>query len=190
MTEKEKMLAGKWYLAADPELLSERMNARKLLKQLNDSEPEDIDLRVGIVKNLLGKSGKNVWIEPPFFCDYGYNIEVGDDCFINFNCVFLDVTPIKMGDRVLIAPNVQFYAATHPTAAKERGEMWEFGKPITVGSDVWIGGSSVICPGVTIGDRSIIAAGSVVTKDVPPGVIVGGNPAKFIKEVPTEDQNS
>lgn len=184
MTEKEKMLAGEWYLAADKQLSAERMHARKLLKKLNDSEPEDIEFRVGIVRQLLGKAGKNVWIEPPFFCDYGYNIEVGDDCFFNFNCVVLDVTPVKLGNRVLIAPNVQFYAATHPTESKARGELWEFGKPITIGSDVWIGGSSVICPGVTIGDRSIIAAGAVVTKDVPAGVIVGGNPAKIIKEVP------
>jgi maltose O-acetyltransferase len=187
MTEKEKMLAGEWYLAADQELVSERMHARKLLKKLNDSEPEDIEFRVGIVRQLLGKTGKNVWIEPPFFCDYGYNIEVGDDCFFNFNCVVLDVTPVKLGDRVLIAPNVQFYAATHPAESKARGELWEYGKPITIGSDVWIGGSSVICPGVSIGDRSIIAAGSVVIKDVPAGVIVGGNPAKIIKEVPPSE---
>lgn len=187
MTEKEKMLAGEMYLAADPELIADRMRARKLLKEFNDSEPEDVNKRIELVKKLLGKSGKNVWIEPPFFCDYGFNIEAGDDCFINFNCVFLDVTPIKLGDRVLIAPNVQMYAATHPTEAKPRGELWEFGKPITIGSDVWVGGSSVICPGVTIGDRSIIAAGSVVTKDVPPGVIVGGNPAKYIKDVPASE---
>ncbi|MBN7816435.1 sugar O-acetyltransferase [Algoriphagus pacificus] len=187
MTEKEKMLAGEMYLAADPELIADRMRARKLLKELNDSEPEDVSKRIELINRLLGKSGKNVWIEPPFFCDYGFNIEAGDDCFINFNCVFLDVTPIKLGDRVLIAPNVQMYAATHPTEAKPRGELWEFGKPITIGSDVWVGGSSVICPGVTIGDRSIIAAGSVVTKDVPPGVIVGGNPAKYIKDVPASE---
>lgn len=187
MTEKEKMLAGEMYLAADPELIADRMRARKLLKELNDSEPEDVSKRIELVNKLLGKSGKNVWIEPPFFCDYGFNIEAGDDCFINFNCVFLDVTPIRLGDRVLIAPNVQMYAATHPTEAKPRGELWEFGKPITIGSDVWVGGSSVICPGVRIGDRSIIAAGSVVTKDVPPGVIVGGNPAKYIKDVPASE---
>ncbi|SIN78290.1 sugar O-acetyltransferase [Algoriphagus halophilus] len=188
MTEKEKMLAGEWYLAADPELIGDRMHARKLLKKLNDSAPEDPELRVQLVRELLGKAGKNIWIEPPFFCDYGYNIEVGDDCYFNFNCVVLDVTPVKMGDRVLVAPHVQFYAATHPTQAKARGELWEFGKPITIGSDVWIGGGSIICPGVTIGDNSIVAAGSVVTKDVPPGVIVGGNPAKFIKEVPPSNE--
>lgn len=188
MTEKEKMLAGEWYLAADPELIGDRMHARKLLKKLNDSAPEDSELRVQLVRELLGKAGKNVWIEPPFFCDYGYNIEVGDDCYFNFNCVVLDVTPVKMGDRVLVAPHVQFYAATHPTQAKARGELWEFGKPITIGSDVWIGGGSIICPGVTIGDNSIVAAGSVVTKDVPPGVIFGGNPAKFIKEVPSSNE--
>ncbi|MFC5623928.1 sugar O-acetyltransferase [Algoriphagus winogradskyi] len=181
MTEKEKMLAGELYQAGDPELVAERLKVRKLVKSFNDSNPEDIDFRVSLIRKIFGKTGKNFWVEPPFFCDYGYNIEVGDDVFFNFNCVVLDVVKVTLGDRVLVAPNVQFYSATHPIDAKSRGEMWEYGKSITIGNDVWIGGSAVICPGVTIGDRSVIAAGAVVTKSFPADVVIGGNPAKVIR---------
>lgn len=183
MTEKEKMIAGRLYQAGDPVLEAERIQARKLLKEFNDSDPEEKDLRKRILEDLLGKTGKNLWIEPPFYCDYGYNISCGDNVFFNFNCVILDVVPVKFGDRVLVGPNVQFYPATHPIDAKIRGELWEFGKEIQIGSDVWIGGGSIICPGVKIGDRAIIAAGAVITKDVPPDVIVGGNPGKIIREL-------
>lgn len=183
MTEKEKMLAGELYQAGDPELVNERIAARKLVKTLNDSSPEDTNLRLSLITDLLGSVGKNAWIEPPFYCDYGSNIYIGDDVFFNFNCVVLDVGRISLGDRVFIAPNVQFYAATHPINAKIRGEFYEFGKPITIGNDVWIGGSVVICPGVTIGDRTIIGAGAVVTKSFPSDVIIGGNPAKILREI-------
>jgi len=182
-TEKDKMLLGELYFASDPELVSERLHARQLTKQLNDSNPDETALRESILSKLIGEKGKNFWIEPPFYCDYGYNIKAGDDVFFNFNCVVLDVTPVTLGNRVLIAPNVQFYAATHPTDFKERGSLAEFGKPITIGDDVWIGGSSVICPGVTIGSRAIIGAGSVVTKDIPEDVIAAGNPCKVIRKL-------
>jgi maltose O-acetyltransferase len=182
-SEKEKMLAGELYFASDPELAAERLHARQLTKQLNDSNPDETELRESILAKLIGKKGKNFWIEPPFFCDYGYNITAGDDVFFNFNCVVLDVTPVTLGSRVLIAPNVQFYAATHPTDFKERGSLAEFGKPITIGDDVWIGGSTIICPGVKIGSRSIIGAGSVVTKDIPEDVIAAGNPCKVIRSL-------
>ncbi|MHA7128744.1 sugar O-acetyltransferase [Algoriphagus namhaensis] len=183
MTEKEKMLAGEWYQAGDPELVAERLKVRKLIKSYNDSPAEDVEQRKELVQKIFGKVGKNVWVEPPFYCDYGYNIELGDDVFFNFNCVVLDVVSVKIGERTLIAPNVQFYPATHPLEAKPRGEMWEYGSPIVIGSDVWIGGSAVICPGVTIGDRAVIAAGAVVTKDVPADVVVGGNPARIIRKI-------
>ena len=183
MTEKEKMLAGELYQAGDPELVADRLKARKLVKILNDSDPEDTEYRVSLIRKIFGKAGKNFWVEPPFFCDYGTNIEVGDDVFFNFNCVVLDVVKVTLGDRVLVAPNVQFYPATHPLEAKPRGEMWEYGKPITIGNDVWIGGSAVICPGVTIGERTVIAAGAVVTKSFPADVVIGGNPAKVIKHL-------
>ncbi|MEB2783922.1 sugar O-acetyltransferase [Algoriphagus persicinus] len=183
MTEKEKMLAGELYQASDPELVSERLKARKLVKTLNDSDPEDSELRVSLVRKIFGKAGANFWVEPPFYCDYGSNIEVGDDVFFNFNCVVLDVCKVTLGNRVMVAPNVQFYAATHPLDHQTRGEMWEYGKPITIGDDVWIGGSAVICPGVSIGERTVIAAGAVVTKDFPSDVVIGGNPAQVIKHL-------
>lgn len=183
MTEKEKMLAGQLYQAGDPELVAERLKARKLVKTLNDSDPDDTEIRISLIRKLVGKAGKNFWIEPPFYCDYGSNIEVGDDVFFNFNCVVLDVCKVTLGDRVFVAPNVQFYPATHPLNATSRGEMWEYGKPITIGNDVWIGGSAIICPGVSIGDRTVIAAGAVVTKSFPADVVVGGNPAKVIKQL-------
>ena len=127
--------------------------------------------------------GRDFGLEPPFFCDYGYNITVGDQVFFNFNCVILDVNPVTIGDRCLFGPNVQIYAATHPVNAETRGSLLEFGKPVSIGSDVWIGGGAIICPGVSIGNRSIIAAGAVVTKDIPSDVLAGGNPARIIKPI-------
>lgn len=182
-TEKEKMLEGELYLASDPELSSERLRARVLLKQLNDSNPDETELREQIFNQLLGSKGENFWIEPPFFCDYGYNIKAGDNVFLNFNCVILDVNTVTLGDRVLVGPNVQFYAATHPIDTDLRGSLQEYGAPIHIGDDVWIGGGSIICPGVSIGSRSIIGAGSVVTKNIPEGVIAAGNPCKVIRKV-------
>ncbi len=186
MTEKEKMLAGELYQSGGEELTEERTRVRKLIKRFNDSEPDALQEREQLLQEIIGKQGSNLWIEPPFYCDYGYNIEVGDNVFFNFNCVILDVVKVTFGDRVFVAPNVQFYPATHPLEAKPRGEMWEYGKPISIGDDVWIGGSAIICPGVTIGDRAVIAAGAVVTKDVPDDVVVGGNPARIIKEITQE----
>lgn len=182
-TEKEKMLAGELYLASNKQLAAERLHTRKLLKTFNDSPPDETQKRLDLLKQLFAATGKNFWIEPPFFCDYGYNITVGDDVFFNFNCTILDVTPITIGDRCLFGPGVQLYAATHPIEAKLRGSLQEFGLPINIGSDVWVGGGAIICPGIHIGDRSIIAAGAVVTKDVPADVIVGGNPARLIKKL-------
>src|SRR6478735_9387633 len=166
-SEKEKMLAGELYNATDPQLSSERRKARLLIHQLNQSSDEETELRKYILKELIGNAGKDLWIEPPFYCDYGYNISVGDKVFFNFNCVILDVLPVTIGSNTLFGPNVQIYTATHPIDWKERGSGLEAGKPIIIGSDVWIGGSVVICPGVTIGDRTVIGAGSVITKDIP-----------------------
>jgi maltose O-acetyltransferase len=182
-SEKEKMLRGELYLASDQELSAERLKSRQLIKSFNDSFPEEIEKRKLYLNQLLGKIGENFWIEPPFFCDYGYNIHAGDDVFFNFNCVILDVTPVTLGHRVLVGPNVQLYAATHPLDYKERGSLLESGKPISIGDDVWIGGGSIICPGVKIGSRSIIGAGSVVTRDIPDNVFAAGNPCKVIREL-------
>lgn len=187
-TEKEKMLAGQLYLAADEELSEERLKARQLLKKLNDSDPEDLRLRKQVFSALLGEIGNDFWIEPPFYCDYGYNIRAGHQVYFNFDCVVLDVAQVTIGDRCLFGPNVQLYTATHPVNWKVRGSLLEYGSPITIGSDVWVGGGAIICPGVTIGDRSIIAAGAVVTRDVAADVLVGGNPARVIKQLEKNDK--
>ncbi len=189
-TEKEKMLSGQLYLASDEVLSDERLFARKLLKQLNESDPEDVRLRNQIFKELLGDIGKEFWIEPPFYCDYGYNIKAGRQVYFNFDCVILDVSQVAIGDRCLFGPKVQIYTATHPINWKVRGSLLEYGSPITIGSDVWVGGGAILCPGISIGDRSIIAAGAVVTKNVPADVLVGGNPAKIIKQLENKDESA
>lgn len=180
-SEKEKMLAGEYYNALDPVLSHERLRARLLFKQLNDSREDEKAERERILKELIPNAGDNLWLEPPFYCDYGSNIILGDGVFFNFSCVVLDVAPVRIGDRTLMGPNVQIYTATHPMNYKERADGLEFGKAITIGSDVWIGGSAIINPGVTIGSRTIIGAGSVVTKDIPSDVFAAGNPCKVIK---------
>ena len=183
MTEKEKMLAGELYSPLDPVLTEERERARLLFQKINSLDDTNKKERDKLCYTLLGKAGKNLWIEPPFYCDYGYNISVGYNVFFNYNCCILDVMPVTIGDRVMIAPNVQIYTATHPLNAKERNSGKEFAKPITIGNDVWIGGGAIICPGVTIGNGAVIGAGAVVTKDIPDNVMVGGNPAKIIKHI-------
>lgn len=182
MTEKQKMLAGEMYNPLDDELSNEREKAKLLFQEINSlNESQKVD-RSKLVYKLFGKAGKNLWVEPPFYCDYGYNILVGENVFFNYNCCILDVMPVTIGNNVMIAPNVQIYSATHPLHAKERNSGKEFAKPITIGDDVWIGGGAIICPGVTIGNRVVIAAGAVVTKNVPDDFLVGGNPAKLIKK--------
>ena len=182
-TEKEKMLAGELYDPLDPQLSEERLQARLLLKQLNDSREDYPIERSRILKELIPNAGEGLWLQPPFYCDYGYNIIVGEKVFFNFNCVVLDVMPVTIGNRTLFGPNVQIYTATHPLNYKERASGVEYAKPVTIGEDVWIGGSVVICPGVTIGNRCVIGAGSVVTKDIPAGVFAAGNPCRVIREL-------
>ena len=177
------MLAGELYDAQDEQLTSERTYARFLIKALNDSSEDEPEERSRILKELLPGAGDGLWLQPPFYCDYGYNIKLGEKVFFNFNCVLLDVAQITIGSRVLFGPNVQVYTATHPVDYKERTSGLEFAKPISIGEDVWIGGSAVICPGVSIGDRSIIGAGSVVTKDIPADVIAAGNPCRVIRPI-------
>lgn len=180
-TEKEKMLWGELYNASDPALVLERRRARDLLKDLNESRDEDRQKRAEILGQLLGQVGGNVWIEPPFYCDYGSNVFLGDNVYFNFNCVVLDPAKVEIGSNVLLGPNVQVYTATHPLDAAQRRSGLEFAKEVRIGSDVWIGGSAVICPGITIGARSVIGAGSVVTSDVPEGVFAAGNPCRIIR---------
>lgn len=182
-TEKEKMINGEMYNPLDPELMKARRKARLLCKQLNDSRDDEEELRKEILSQLIGKQGDFLWLEPPFYCDYGSNMTVGHKVFFNFNCVVLDVAPVTIGNEVMFAPNVQIYTATHPVDWKERASGLEFAKPISIGSNVWVGGGAIICPGVTIGDRTIIGAGSVVTKDIPSDVIAAGNPCKVIRSL-------
>jgi maltose O-acetyltransferase len=182
MTEREKMLAGELYDPLDPELVRLRMRARDLCQDLAATREADEAERRRIVVDLLGSGGDTVWVQPPFHCDYGSNIHVGEKVFFNFGCVVLDVCEVRIGSFTLFGPAVQIYAATHPMNAELRRKV-ELGKPITIGSDVWVGGGSVICPGVTIGSRSVIGAGSVVTRDVPDGVVAAGNPARVLRAV-------
>lgn len=182
-SEKEKMMNGELYKPADPEIAADRLHARKLFFEINHT-PHHEDKKIKtLLKKLIPDSGKNLWIEPPFYCDYGYNLKLGDDVFMNFNCTALDVMPITIGNRTMLGPNVQLYAATHPINAVERSSGVEYAKPIVIGDDVWVGGNTTICPGVTIGSRSIIGAGSVVTKDIPSDVIAAGNPCKVIRNI-------
>ncbi|MED4227686.1 maltose acetyltransferase domain-containing protein [Neobacillus cucumis] len=180
-TEKQKMLNGELYNAADAELHSERKNARRLTRLFNDSLETDKNQRTDLLRELLGSTGENFYIEPAFRCDYGYNIHVGENFYANFDCVFLDVSEIRIGVNCLIAPGVHIYTATHPVSTKERISGAEYGKPVNIGDNVWIGGRAVINPGVTIGNNVVIASGAVVTKDVPNNVVIGGNPARIIK---------
>ncbi len=182
-TEKEKMLAGELYDATDPQLSDERLKARLLIKALNDLREDEAEERSKILKDLIPHAGDGLWLQPPFYCDYGSNIKVGEKVFFNFNCVVLDVMQVTIGNRTLFGPNVQIYTATHPMNYKERASGLEFAKPVTIGKDVWVGGSAVICPGVTIGDRSVIGAGSVVTKDIPADVFAAGNPCRVIRKL-------
>lgn len=181
--EKEKMLAGDLYDPSDSELAKDRQTARQLVRIYNQTTETEIVKRVNLLKKLLGSSGENVYMEPNIRFDYGYNTYVGDNFFANFDCTILDVCEVRFGDNCMLGPSVQIYTATHPLHPTERNSGLEYGKPITFGNNVWIGGSSVINPGVTISNNVVIAAGSVVTKNVPDNVVVGGNPAKLIKHL-------
>lgn len=179
-TEKLKMLAGEPYDAWDKTLYSERIECRKTLQQLNNAMPDSAEWRDAIDRLIPNSQG--AYIEPPFRCDYGTNIEIGKNFFANFNCVVLDVAKVTIGDNVLFGPNIQLYAAGHPLDVQGRVEQGiEFGLPITIGDNVWLGGSVVVCPGITIGDNSVIGAGSVVTKDIPANVVAAGNPCRVIR---------
>lgn len=184
MTEKEKMLRGELYLASDPELRQDGRRAKQILYEYNVSRTDEPELRQKLLRELFASLGKGVSIEPRFHCDYGYNIHIADRVFMNCGCVLLDVCEITIGEDTLLAPNVHIYAATHPLdwhIRKNRGP--ELGRPVHIGNDCWIGGGAIICPGVTIGEKSVIGAGSVVTRDIPAGVLAVGNPCRVVKEI-------
>ncbi|WP_347330840.1 sugar O-acetyltransferase [Marinimicrobium locisalis] len=181
-SEKEKMLRSELYDPRDRQLVRERRQARLLFEALNASRDNETKKRRQLLKELIPQGGDSVWMQPPFYCDYGSNITLDENVFFNFNCVILDVAEVRIGARTLFGPAAQVYTATHPMDAQERASGLELGFPITIGEDVWIGGGAIICPGVTIGDRSVIGAGSVVTKDVPADVFAAGNPCKVVRE--------
>ena len=181
-TELEKMLAGELYDPLDLELVKARERARDLCWELNATLEGETERRRGILGRLLGRGGDSVWMQPPFFCDYGSNIFLGERVFFNFNCVVLDVCRVTVGDFTLFGPAVQIYTGTHPMNPLLRRTQ-EFAKPIEIGSDVWVGGGAIICPGVKIGSKTVIGAGSVVTKDIPEGVVAVGNPCRVIREI-------
>lgn len=180
-SEKEKMIAGELYRAADPQLVAERRHARRLVRQYNESD--DVQERIKLLSQLFHQSGPQIEVEPPFRCDYGYNISVGDSFYANFGCVMLDVCKIEIGRNVMLGPNVQIYTASHPLDPEERNSGVENGKPIKIGDSVWIGGGAIINPGVTIGEGTTIGSGSVVTKDIPAHVVAVGNPCRVIKHL-------
>jgi maltose O-acetyltransferase len=180
--ERQKMLAGELYDPMDPELVTARARARDLCQALNASREDETELRRRILGDLFGRGGDSVWMQPPFFCDYGTNIELGERVFFNFNCVVLDVCPVRIGSYTMFGPAVQVLTPMHPMNAELRRRQ-EFGKPVEIGSDVWVGAGALILPGVRIGSGAVIGAGSVVTRDVPDGVLAAGNPCRVIREI-------
>ncbi|AHG02267.1 maltose O-acetyltransferase (plasmid) [Halostagnicola larsenii XH-48] len=182
-TEREKMVAGELYDPEDPELVADRQAARDLTERFNQIPVSDEPRRTELADDLFGSVGDDVYLEPPFRCDYGYNIHVGDGFYTNFECVILDAGRVEIGDDCMLAPGVHIYTATHPLEAAERVKGPEYTKPVTIGDEVWIGGRAVLNPGVTVGDGAVIGSGSVVTDDVPANVVVQGNPAEIVKEL-------
>lgn len=180
MTEKEKMLQGLGYDASDAELTADRKRARMLCHQFNKLDPDAREEATSLLKELLQTEG-DLYIEPSFRCDYGYNIKVGKNFYANFNCTILDVNTVTIGDNVMFAPNVQIYTATHPVEAAPRVAGVEMGYPISIGDNTWIGGGSIVCPGVNIGRNVVIGAGSVVTRDIPDNAVAVGNPCRVIR---------
>jgi maltose O-acetyltransferase len=181
-SEREKMLAGELYDALDPELVAGRERARDLCQELNATREADAEGRRRILRELFGAGGDSVWMQPPFYCDYGTNIELGERVFFNFNCVVLDVCPVRIGDYTLFGPGVQILTPVHPLDPELRRRQ-EYGKPVEIGADVWVGGGALILPGVRIGARAVIGAGSVVTRDVPDGVFAAGNPCRVVRDI-------
>ncbi|MDR1762313.1 MAG: sugar O-acetyltransferase [Bacteroidales bacterium] len=187
MTEKERMISGELYMASDTELDNGRTHARKITRLFNQTTEEQNAYRVELLKKLFETTGEKLYIEPPFRCDYGYNISTGENFYANFDCIILDVCKVSIGDNVLFGPRVSIYTAAHPIDAQVRNTLLEFGKPVTIGNNVWIGGNVVINPGITIGNNVVIGSGSIVTKNIPDNVIAAGNPCKIVREINRND---
>ncbi len=183
MTEKEKMLAGELYSPKDPELRKMHLHVKKLFGKYNKINPANEKKLSKLFKKIVGKTGEFAYAQPPFYCDYGVNITVGENFFANYGCVILDVNKVTIGKNCMIAPNVKIFSATHPTKAEERYNGVELGLPVTIGDNCWIGGGAIINPGVTLGNNVVVASGAVVTKSFGDNVLIGGVPARIIKEL-------
>lgn len=188
MTEFEKMRAGQIYNPMDPDLYGKYMECHRKIYRYNSLHPDAAEEREELLRLILGSCGKNPRIEAPFHCDYGINIEVGDNFFANYNVVILDVAPVSIGHSVMLAPNVAIYTAAHPLDAGRRNSGNEFAVPVSIGNNVWLGGNVVVVPGVKIGNNSVVGAGSVVTRDLPDNVLAVGNPARILREIGERDR--
>ena len=182
-SQRERMLAGELYIADDPQLAADNLRARTLTQAFNTSDPADPTARLALLRELLGSLGEDTEIRPPLYCDYGYQTHIGDRCFINFGVVLLDVAAIRIGDDVQVGPNVQFLTPTHPVEAEPRRAKWEAAKPISVAGNVWLGGGVIVCPGVSIGENTVVGAGAVVVQDLPANVVAVGNPARVVRSL-------
>ncbi|WP_041139346.1 sugar O-acetyltransferase [Beduini massiliensis] len=185
---KERLLAGKLYKSEGEEIAQMKRHGRRLSYLFNQTAPDENEKREQIIRELFGTAGKHIYVKAPFYCSHGSNISVGDNCFINFDCIFLDLNTITLGHNVMIGPRVSIYTASHPIDLDVRKSGLEYALPVTIENDVWIAGSVTINPGVTIGEGTIIGSGSVVTKSIPPMVIAAGNPCKVIRQITAEDR--
>jgi maltose O-acetyltransferase len=186
ISERDNMLAGRPYRSADPDLVAARHEALRILARYQQTDPAARAERVEILKTLFGSLGANVEIEPPFFCDYGSQIHIGENFYANFNCVILDPTEVRIGHNVFLGPGVHIYTATHPLDPQERNSGYEAARPVRIGDNVWLGGGVIIQPGVTIGSNTTIGAGSVVTKDIPTNIVAAGVPCRVLRELPAQ----
>jgi maltose O-acetyltransferase len=181
--ERARMVAGELYRASDPELVRERARARRLLARYNASDSDAAEDRRALLSELFAQLGEDAWVEPPFHCDYGWNVSLGDGAYLNFGCVVLDCAPVEIGPLAKLGPGVKLCAATHPTDPAQREDGLEYALPIRLGRNVWIGAGAIVGPGVTIGEDSVVGAGSVVLRDVPPRVVAAGNPCRVLREL-------
>jgi maltose O-acetyltransferase len=187
-TMKDRMLGGELYRPDDPELLAGQVRCAALLDRYNATRHDEHAEREALLRELLGHVGEGVVVKPNFRCDYGSNISIGDGTFLNFDCVMLDIAPITLGASCWLATQVQLLAATHPIDPIPRRDGWELGRPITIADNVWLGGGVIVCPGVSIGEHTVVGAGAVVTRDLPAGVVAYGNPARVVREIGARDR--